>query len=927
MVGQTISHYLLLETLGAGSMGVVYKARDTLLDRSVALKVLRPEKVADPQRRERFIREAKAASAFNHPNIVTIHEIGEIDGVHFLCMEWVRGRTLADLIRRRHLPVDQALAYAVQIADALATAHGGGIVHRDLKPANIMVSDEGLVKVLDFGLAKLAQPPDPDQSTETVETTAGNGPRAAPEPRFIEGTPAYMSPEQAAAEKVDARTDIFSFGAVLYEMVTGQRAFQTVSQGPRVPKMIHTEPKSASRVVPSVPREIDRIIGVCLHTDVRRRFQHIDDVHVVLRDLKEEYEAGRLKPVETSSELKPGARGLKIYIAAGALFAVALALSLWWWVQHRTPATPSVLRRLTWDLGVSTDPTLSVNSELLAYASDRGGEGNLDIWVRHALGGEAIRLTHHPADEREPAFSPDSSRIAFRSERDQGGIYVVPTFGGAERLVASQGRRPRFSPDGKWIAYWVRDLETNWGKIYIVQAAGGSARPVRPEFPDAHAPIWSPDGKRLLICGTSEIKPPTEDLHDWWIVDLERGSVVRAGAFAAFRRHGLPFNHAPGGWFGNQIVFASRVGDSRNLWRIGIRNGPITGDPERLTFGTGAEIRPFATGDGHIVFSSGAVNTGLWGVPIHSDRGKVNGQARPLVHAAGTANSKPSLSEDGRRVTFVSDREGHDEIFVQEFETGKEIALTATSPEELAAIRAGTLAYGLQPDWPVMSRDGARVAYWVLQAPATTREGIRKQSIYVAPTGGAAPEKVCDDCGRPTGWSADGRRILFIGPTVRSTIAVFHLASGRNVHILSHPIYSLHEARFSPDDRWIAFRANTGQERMRVYIAPYRETPTQESDWILVTDGRGEDSIPQWSPDGNLLYYFSNLDGSLSIRARHLAPETKRPTGEPFVVYRFADARHPPSNRFLFSVSRDKMVFSLDELTSNIWMANLPKQN
>jgi serine/threonine protein kinase len=224
MTGQTISHYQVLEKLGEGGMGVVYKALDTHLDRFVAIKVLPPERVADPERKRRFVQEAKAASALNHPNIVTVHDITEDRGIDFIVMEHVAGKTLGQLIPRKGLPLSQTLKYAVQIADALAKAHAKGIVHRDLKPTNIMVTDDGLVKVLDFGLAKLTEPLAPDEFAPTRTMRAGEGPKT--EEGTIVGTVAYMSPEQAEGKKVDSRSDIFSFGSLLYEMTTGRRAFQ-----------------------------------------------------------------------------------------------------------------------------------------------------------------------------------------------------------------------------------------------------------------------------------------------------------------------------------------------------------------------------------------------------------------------------------------------------------------------------------------------------------------------------------------------------------------------------------------------------------------------------------------------------------------------------------------------------------------------------
>ncbi len=288
MIGQTISHYRIVEKLGEGGMGVVYKARDTRLDRFVAIKVLPAEKVADPERKQRFVQEAKAASSLNHPNIITIYDIGQAEGVDFISMECVDGKTLDRLIPRRGMRLNEALKYAVQIADALARAHSAGIVHRDLKPGNIMVNEHGLVKVLDFGLAKLTEstPAGDNESTRTLRPTTEEG--------KIVGTVSYMSPEQAEGKKVDARSDIFSFGAVLYEMVTGGQAFHGDTKASTLAAILKDTPRPASQLVDGLPKEVERLISRCLRKEVNQRSQHMDDVKLALQELKEESDSGVL---------------------------------------------------------------------------------------------------------------------------------------------------------------------------------------------------------------------------------------------------------------------------------------------------------------------------------------------------------------------------------------------------------------------------------------------------------------------------------------------------------------------------------------------------------------------------------------------------------------------------------------------------------
>ncbi len=329
MVGKTIAHYQILEKLGEGGMGVVYKAHDTHLNRSVALKVLPPEKVADPERKRRFVQEAQSASALNHPNIVHIYDIDQADGTDFIAMEFVPGKTLGEVIGRKGLKLGDALKYGVQIADALSRAHAAGIIHRDLKPGNIMVDEHGLVKVLDFGLAKLTEsaPLGEDEPTRTLKPATEEG--------TILGTVAYMSPEQAEGKRLDARSDIFSFGAVLYEMLTGRRAFQKESKTSTLGAIIHKEPEPLGA---EVPHDLEKVITRCLRKDLDRRFQNMADVRVALTELKEESDSGKLNAAEAPARPRKR-RSLWPGLAVVAVIVLAVAGVLVWQRMQAKPLT------------------------------------------------------------------------------------------------------------------------------------------------------------------------------------------------------------------------------------------------------------------------------------------------------------------------------------------------------------------------------------------------------------------------------------------------------------------------------------------------------------------------------------------------------------------------------------------------------------
>ena len=412
-IGETILHYRVLKRVGEGGMGVVYKALDTRLQRPVAIKVLLPEIVADRERRLRFVQEARAASALNHPNIITIHDIDQTEGTAFIAMEYVTGTTLAELIPRKGMKLTDALRYSVQIADALATAHAAGIVHRDLKPANVMVSEKGLVKVLDFGLAKLTESAKGDASGTTEPRT---------EEGTILGTVAYMSPEQAEGKQVDARSDIFSLGSLLYEMVTGQKAFQGTSKISTLSAILHQDPKPVSGITPTIPADLEKLINRCLRKDPARRYQHMDDVKVALEELKEDSDSGRLQVMAAKPRQFASTRHVGSVLAVVALIATG-----WYWMSRQRPARPEAPLTpapLTSYPGSERGASFSPDGNQVAFAWNGEKADNWDIYVKLIGANQHLRLTTHPARDTWPAWSPDGRRIAFSRDLGKSGRVV-----------------------------------------------------------------------------------------------------------------------------------------------------------------------------------------------------------------------------------------------------------------------------------------------------------------------------------------------------------------------------------------------------------------------------------------------------------------------------------------------------------------------
>ena len=922
MIGQTLGHYRVESKVGQGGMGVVYRAIDTRLHRKVAIKVLPPEAVADAERKKRFIREARAASALNHPNIVTIHEIdtAPVDGrpVDFIVMEYVEGKTLDQIAARKRLPIPEALKYAVQTTDALAAAHRAGIVHRDIKPGNIMVSDSGLVKVLDFGVAKLAEPASASDATRSID--AEDQPRT--EEGTVVGTVAYMSPEQAQGKLLDGRSDIFSFGSVLYELITGHRAFQGENKMATLSQILTREPAPLSSGIGGVPPELERIVARCLRKDPARRFQHVEDLKIALEELKEESESGRLASgqVVHSSRRK----SLPIVIAACVAAASATAFVVWWAGASRSASPGIAMVRLTSDSGLSFMPSLSPDGKLVAFASDRGGDGNMDIWVKQVAGGEPIRLTRHPTADIEPAFSPDGTRIAFRSERDGRGIYVISALGGDERLLASQGYQPRWSPDGRWISYGINTPTSNL--IYIVPATGGPPKQLRPEFASARPPVWVPEDQRIIFRGARDGKD-----FEWWAAPMEGGEALRIRAFDTYERmrfrgpilypFGIGSADWPSGWWRsrNLILFSTQVGDNVNIWGmpISLRTWHIAGDPQQLTFGSGTEIGPSVTAEPSsgdlLAFASVNSNADVWNLLVDHALAKSVGEIQRVTRHTET-DFAPFTSGDGQRLAFLSRRSGAEEVWFRD----------ATAGEQPVTANGRNVRH----ETPLVARDGSQVAYTSYETPSYE---LSTGNIYVAPVRApgqaGVPQRVCERCGETMDWAPDGRKILYRTDKENEfSLGLLDLKSRQTVEVIRSE-HTHSAARLSPDGNWLLFVEVFGPVEARLWVVQLRQNiPIPRNEWILVSEHPSVFRQACWSPTGDLVYFNSNRDTYRCIWAQRLDPQSKRPRGSPFPVQHFHGSLSlamPNPRQVGLTASHDRLFLSLVESTGNIWMTKV----
>ena len=406
MIGRTLSRYRVVEEIGQGGMGVVYKAEDLRLGRFVALKFLPGDVAADRQALERFSREARAASALNHPHICTIHDIDEHDGQPFIVMELLEGRTLRDRMAAGRLPLDTVVNFAIQIAEALGAAHAKGIVHRDIKPANVFVTSDGRAKVLDFGLAKLVAESDAVAAAATVTAIPATPKPFVTAPGQTMGTIAYMSPEQVRGEDLDERTDIFSCGVVIYEMVTGSLPFQGATTGVLFDGILNKTPVPVTELNAGAPAELVHILDKALEKDRELRYQSIREMRADLARLERDSSTGSSRAVRAiPAAPPPPARGrhrIAIAVAAGTVIVAAAAAAYVVWLRPRPSAAPDVapqttLTRVTFDEGLQTLPTWSPDGRFIAYSSNQSG--NFDIWVQPLGGGRAVQVTSDPSND------------------------------------------------------------------------------------------------------------------------------------------------------------------------------------------------------------------------------------------------------------------------------------------------------------------------------------------------------------------------------------------------------------------------------------------------------------------------------------------------------------------------------------------------
>ncbi len=881
-----------MEKLGEGGMGVVYKARDARLDRIVAIKLLPDSLAADADRRARFLQEARSASALNHPHIVTIHEIGEDAGRHYIVMEWVDGKPLGEAIPPGGMKLGEGLRVATEISSALEAAHAAGIVHRDLKPGNILLGPGGKVKLVDFGLAKLAGARSAaDDATMTLDVAlTGEG--------VIVGSAPYMSPEQAEGKPVDARSDIFSFGAVLYEIFSGKRAFGGASRVATMAAVMDRDPAPLT----GLPPGLERIITRCLRKDPARRSQHIADVKLELEELQ---------------QAPPSPRRNWTIPALAAVLLLAAGTLAWLRLRPAAPAAavPQEMVRISPDDGFSYfDPAISADGKFVCYLSDRSGKR--ELWLQQVSGGNPVAIAPSVRFPQDPEFTADGSRLVFTAAapgtRDRM-VAVMPILGGEPReLAAGNIRAARVAPGGTKVAY-IEDRGAE-SRLFVVPLEGGA--PVEATGWRQHQPaggwnalVWTPDERAVLGVLSKKAGVVSTEMKelDIFAVPLDGGPVRPTGILEAFRAAGMGLAF-PVFLQGNTGIFQLQAEGRSLSAEIDLEPGAWRprGAPRRATFGTEHAGIEGVSADGVAVIATYQVSRDLYTVAIDPATGQPAGAGRRMTRDRRDKNLYPAGGEAGKvylvEQLLAPDVQSY--LFAVDITTGKQEPLLKRL-SGMADLR--------------ISDDGKQWGYRIPDG-----DGF---SLAVAPAGTPMEQApvVCRDCGSIGRFTPDGRYLLHTpgmkrkgNPTLRQQIGMLEVATGKSSIWLEDPELSVVNNTFQAGGAWVLVITQKpgSPETRRTYFVPWRVPAPPRSEWVEAPIGN--EAARGTHPDSDFLYF--RKDGA--IYGVRFDPKGKR-FGAPFAVRFAAGSEAVPKADDPIYARGKTLAFTRNETVGTVWRMKL----
>jgi len=874
--------YQVIEELGKGGMGKVYKVFDKEINAKVALKLLKPEIVTDKNTIERFKNELKVARDISHKNICRMYDLGREAGLHYLTMEYVPGEDLKNMIRMsRQLGVGTAIVIAEQICDGLAEAHRHGTIHRDLKPSNIMIDREGNVRIMDFGIAR---------SVEAKGMTGAG---------TIIGTPEYMSPEQVEGKDVDRRSDIYSLGIILYEMLTGRVPFEGNTAFAVGMKHKGEIPRGPREINPQIPESLSRIVLKCLEKSREKRYQTADDLRSELEKIEKgiplaERVVAKRKSM-TSKEITVKFSIKKLFIPAAVL--IALFVVAGYFLFRPGPDIVEVkidrTQRITHDPGLEIDPAISPDGKMIAYAA--GPPGKMSLYVRQIAGGRPIALTESlPGDCRWPRWSPDGSEISFQS---QGSIYVVPALSGIPKKLVepSPGQTVYcsvWSPDGRQIAY---NIDKG---IWLLSSDGGEPRKIIETaypYPSPYSLCWSPDGSRIayavgnpsFIFGSpilGNIAPSSI-----WIVPAKGGNPVRVTDDT--------FLNVSPAWMpdGRHLFYVSDEKGGRDVYLASLdSSGKPWGASLHLTTGLNAHTISISSAGDRLAYSEFMHTANIWSIKIPKDGPISVSEAQPVTMGNQTIEGI-GVSRDGKWLAYDSNLSGNQDIYKMPIDGGEAQRLTNDPSDEFL---------------PAWSPDGKEIAFY------TWRKGNRDLTLMMAD--GSRFQQLTEDPASESypDWSPDGRQLVFQSQkTGRGELFVITRknkdANWADERQLTFDGANQH-LRWSRDGRWIAY----------TWANSLRLIPAEGGDPKILVETKDPAVLPApqypaWSPDSKTIYYIAH-------DAEKHASFWSVPVsgGKPKLLVRFDDPLRQ-STRREFATDGERFYFTLAKYESDIWVGEL----